>query len=158
VVANAFHWLDIDLRFTKPVELLRAGGSLAILQTHHVAGGTPGFAEASQHCYLRSGLAADLTFRPPNPEEVPASYPELDAAIVYASVRRKRLEMPTTYTTDEYTGLLQTDSLVNTLDPAARAQFLDDIGLLIDSSFGGVVQRSYLYELVVATPQTVLLE
>jgi len=151
VVANAFHWFDMEMRFARPAELLRAGGSLAILHTHHVDGGTPGFAEASQHCYLRSGLAADLTFRLPNPDELPASYPELDGPGAYASVRRERFEMPTTYTTHEYVGMLRTDSLVNTLDPVARAQFLDDIGSLIQSSFGGVVRRNYLYELVVAT-------
>jgi len=151
VVANAFHWLDTDLRVTKPADLLRAGGSLAVLRTHHVDGGTPRFVEASQHCYLRSGLATDLTFRPPKPDELPASYPELDGAGVYAGVRRERFEMPTTYTTDEYVGLLRTDSLVNTLDLVARTRFLDDIASLIDSSLRGVVQRSYLYELVVAT-------
>ena len=32
--------------------------------------------------------------------------------------------------TDEYVGLLRTDSLVNTLNPESRAQFLDDIALL----------------------------
>ena len=151
VVANAFHWLDTDLRFAKPAELLRAGRRLAILHTHHVHGGTPGFAEASQHCYLRSGLASDLTFRPPLPDQVPVSYPELDRLPVYSSVRRERFEISATYTTDEYAGLLQTDSLVNTLDPEARARFLDDIASLVDSSFGGVIERSYLYEVVVAT-------
>ena len=151
VVANAFHWLDTELRFTKPAALLRPGGSLAILHTHHVEGGTPGFAEASQHSYLRSGLAADLTFRPPLPDDVPVSYPELGEMPAYASMRRERFQIPTRYTTDQYVGLLQTDSLVNTLDVGTRARFLDDVAFLIDSSFGGVIERGYLYELIVAT-------
>jgi SAM-dependent methyltransferase len=124
VVANAFHWLDPDLRFTKPAALLHPGGSLAIVHTHHVRGGTPGFSEASQHAYFRYGLAADLTFRPPRPDEVPASYPELEDAPAYADVRRERVEIPTRYTTAEYAGLLRTDSLVNTLDPKPRGRFL----------------------------------
>ncbi len=151
VVANAFHWLDADLRVAKPAALLRAGGSLAILHTHHVHGGTPGFAEASQHSYRRSGLASDLTFRPPHPDELPVSYPELEGVPAYATVQRERFQIPTRYTTDEYSGLLQTDSLVNTLDPGARTRFLDEIAFLIDDSFGGVIERSYLYELIVAT-------
>ncbi len=150
VVANAFHWLDADLRVTKPAAVLRPGGTLAILHTHHVQGGTPGFAAASQHAYVASGLATDLTFRPPVPDEIPSSYPELDGFPEYASVRRERFLMPTRYTTDEYVGLLQTDSLVNTLVPDSRARFLDDIAHLIASSFGGVIERSYLYELIVA--------
>ena len=151
VVANAFHWLDTDLRITKPSALLRPGGRFAILHTHHVRGGTPGFAEASQHCYLRSGLAVDLTFTPPLPDELPVSYPELEQVPAFVRVRRERFHIPTRYTTDEYVGLLQTDSLVNTLNPELRAQFLDEIALLIDNSFGGLIERSYLYELVVAT-------
>ncbi len=151
VVANAFHWLDTDLRLTKPTALLRSGGRLAIVHTHHVRGGTPGFAEASQHSYVRSGLAADLTFTPPLPEDLPVSYPELEQVPAFVSVRRERFHIPTRYRTDEYTGLLRTDSLVNTLNPESKAQFLDDIALLIDNSFGGLIERSYLYELVVAT-------
>ena len=113
--------------------------------------GLPGFAEASQHSYLRSGLAVDLTFTPPLPDELPVSYPELEQVRAFVSVRRERFHIPTRYMTDEYVGLLRTDSLVNTLNPESRAQFLDDISLLIDNSFGGLIERSYLYELVVAT-------
>ena len=151
VVANAFHWLDPDLRVTKPAALLRAGGSLAILHTHHVWGGTLGFFEASQHAYHRYGLAADLTFRPPHANDVPMSYPELEQEPAYARVRRERFEIPTRYTTEQYAGLLQTDSLVNTLDLERRGRFLLDVASLIDNSFGGVIERNYLYELVVAT-------
>jgi hypothetical protein len=151
VVANAFHWLDPDLRATKPPSLLRSGGSLAILHTHHVWGGTTGFFEASQHAYLRYGLAADLTFRPPRPDELPVSYSELEEVPAYARVRRERFQLPTRYTTEQYAGLLQTDSLVNTLDPEPRRRFLHDIASLIDNSFGGVIERNYLYELVIAT-------
>jgi SAM-dependent methyltransferase len=150
LVANAFHWLDPDLRVTKPLALLHPGGTLAILHTHHVRGGTAAFFEASQHAYLRYGLAADLSFRPPQSDEVPACYPELGEIRGYSSVQRERFEMPTRYTTAEYVGLLQTDSLVNTLDPDPRRRFLVDIASLIDNSFQGVVERNYLYELIVA--------
>jgi SAM-dependent methyltransferase len=151
VVANAFHWLDPDLRVTKPPALLRPGGSLAILHTHHVWGGTTGFFEASQHAYLGYGLAADLTFRPPRADDVSGSYPELEEVLAYARVRRERFEIANRYTTEHYAGLLQTDSLVNSLDPEPRRRFLHDIASLIDNSFGGVIERNYLYELVVAT-------
>jgi hypothetical protein len=46
--------------------------------------------------------------------------------------------------------LLQTDSLVNTLDPDTKARFLEDVTLLIDDSFNGAIERSYLYEVIVA--------
>ncbi len=151
VVANAFHWLDPDLRVTKPPALLRPDGSLAILHTHHVWGGTTDFSEASQHAYLRT--ASPPTSRSDHriPTSCPVSYPELEDVPAFAGVRRERFEIPTRYTTTAYVGLLQTDSLVNTLDPEPRRRFLHDIASLIDTSFGGVIERNYLYELVVAT-------
>jgi SAM-dependent methyltransferase len=151
VVANAFHWLDPELRLSRPPTLLSPGGSLAILRPQHVRGGTPGFAEASQHAYVRSGLAEDLTFRPPLPSEVPASHPELESVPAYEAVTRERFEISRRYTTREFTGMLQTDSMVNTLDLERRSVFLDDIAALIDGSFGGEVERNYLYELILAT-------
>ena len=114
-----------------------ARAKVRVLHTHHVRGGTPGFAEASQRCYLRSGLAVDLTFTPPLPDELPVSYPELEKVPAFVRVRRERFHIPTRYMTDEYVGLLRTDSLVNTLNPESRAQFLDDIVLLSTTRSAG---------------------
>jgi hypothetical protein len=41
----------------------------------------------------------------------------------FVSGRRERFHIPTRYVTDEYVGLLRTDSLVTTLNPESRAQF-----------------------------------
>lgn len=38
--ATAFHWLDPDVRMRKAADALRPGGRLALISTHHVAGGT----------------------------------------------------------------------------------------------------------------------
>jgi SAM-dependent methyltransferase len=47
VVANAFHWLDPDVRYSKSARGLRLGGYLTIGHAHHVQGGTAGFFDES---------------------------------------------------------------------------------------------------------------
>jgi SAM-dependent methyltransferase len=56
--ATAFHWLNPEVRMIKAADLLRPGGSLGIVSTHHIAGGTNAFFADAQRCYER--------FRPHN--------------------------------------------------------------------------------------------
>lgn len=150
VCANAFHWLDPDVRCAKSAEALRPGGVLVIVHVHHVRGGTPGFFEDTQPYYMKWGLSDDLSFQPPVATSLSPSYPELDARTDYGLVERHRLEVPRTQSTASYVGLLKTDSLILTLDPAARRGFLDDIAALIESKYHGEVSRSFVYEVIAA--------
>jgi SAM-dependent methyltransferase len=67
VSANAFHWVDPDVRFSKSALALVPGGTLTIGHAHHVRGGTPGFFEDTQPFYLKWGLSDDpfLSLRRP---------------------------------------------------------------------------------------------
>ena len=150
VCANAFHWLDPAVRVTKSIQALRSGGSLAILQMHHVSGGTPGFFEATQPFYRRWGLS-DGGFELPAPSGAPVMYPELDEAPEWSSVTRRRFEITMRHSTATYVGWLRTDSLVSGLDPDARSGFLHDIEQLIASRYRGSVERNFVYDLIVAT-------
>ena len=42
VAATSFHWLDPAVRLGKIKHALRPGGALAVISTHHVAGGDTG--------------------------------------------------------------------------------------------------------------------
>jgi ubiquinone/menaquinone biosynthesis C-methylase UbiE len=151
VCANAFHWLDADTRFSKSAAALRPGGSLVLVVTQHVRGGTVGFFTDAQPAYVKWGLSTDPTFQPPEPDDLPASFPELDQRAEFQAVERQRLEIPMRRTTESYVGWLSTDSMVNTLDPATRRRFLDDIGDLIRSRYNGTVVRNFVYEVITAT-------
>ena len=151
VCANAFHWLDPEIRLAKSAEALRSGGSLAILHTHHVRGDTPGFFEATQPAYLKWGLSDDPFFEPTAPADVPTMYPELDRAQEWSAVVRQRFEIPMRLSTASYVGWLRTDSLVNSLDVDARNGFLGEIERLIASDYDGTVERNFVYDLIVAT-------
>jgi SAM-dependent methyltransferase len=150
VSASAFHWLDPTIRFSKSAEALRSGGYLTILHVHHVQGGTPGFIAATQPYYIKWRLSEDPWFQPTTPDDAPVIYPELDHLPEFRAVERRRFEIPASYSTNAYVGMLQLDSLVNGLDGESRRGFLQDIERLIDSRYGGVVVRNYVYEIVAA--------
>ncbi len=53
VAATAFHWIDPNVRLRKAAAALRNGGALAVISTHHVAGGDQAFFDEVQRCYER---------------------------------------------------------------------------------------------------------
>jgi SAM-dependent methyltransferase len=150
VVANAFHWLDPELRFSKSARALRLGGYLIIAHAHHVRGGTPGFFEETQRFYIKWGLSDDPFFQPSAASDAPVMYPELDDRPEFGPVCRNRFEIPRQHSAASYVGWLKTDSLIASLDQKAREGFLTDIGELIDTEFHGRVSRNFLYEVITA--------
>ncbi len=150
VSANAFHWLNPDIRFSKSAEALSPGGFLTILQVHHVRGGTLGFFVDTQPYYVKWGLSSDLSFQPPVPDNLPTLYPELDQMPFFRSIERRFFEIPLSHSTDSYIGWLKTDSLVNSLNDQERTGFLQDIERLIESKYNGQVVRNWVYEIIVA--------
>src|SRR5260370_1842636 len=127
LAASAFHWLDPNVRLSKAAEALHPGGFLTILHVHHVRGGTVGFFADTQRYYTEWGMSDDPTFQPPEPDDTPTMYPELDQFWTFSSVERRRFEIPMTYSAASYVGWLTTDSLVNTLDHESRRGFLQHI-------------------------------
>jgi SAM-dependent methyltransferase len=53
LAATAFHWIDPAVRVSKAADALRPGGMLAIIATHHIAGGDEAFFAEVQGCYER---------------------------------------------------------------------------------------------------------
>src|SRR4051794_28010496 len=53
VAATAWHWIDPTMRVEKAARALRPGGSVAVIASDHVAGGTQQFFDDVQRCYER---------------------------------------------------------------------------------------------------------
>lgn len=148
--ATAFHWLDPKVRAAKSGRALKSGGRLVAVYPHHINEENNEFVRDSQTYYLKWGLSPDPDWRPPTADEVAPMYTDIDECPAFSRVDRLRILKTVHFTTDEYVGLLHTDSLVLTLSPPKREGFLADIATLIDSRYGGKIARDYLYEMVVA--------
>ena len=51
LAATAFHWVDPAIRYVKSAAALKPEAALAIINTHHIAGGNQAFFVEVQACY-----------------------------------------------------------------------------------------------------------
>lgn len=150
VCATAYHWLDPATRVARIHAALRPGGTVGIVWTHHVAGGTVDFFTEVQQLYLRWDRAARPDEHLPPEEEVPPSTAELRGSALVTDVESHRFGVDLTYSAEAYVQLLSTYSSSLVLEDDARDALLGGIGDLITTRYGGVVTKRYLFELVLA--------
>ncbi|MFD9740201.1 class I SAM-dependent methyltransferase [Umezawaea sp. NPDC059074] len=141
--ATAFHWIDPAIRVAKSADALRPGGSLAVISTHHVLGGTTDFFVDVQRCYERFDPDTPPNLRQQPAADIPRDSTEFDASGRFGPVTFHGYPWEQTYTTDEYLDLLLTYSNHRALPPAQQSGLLACIGSLIDSH-GGTVTKAYL--------------
>jgi SAM-dependent methyltransferase len=148
VSATAFHWLDPGIRVVKSADALRQGGALAVISTHHIAGGDEGFFTDVQSCY---GAWCDLanTFHLPSASEIVADTEEFDRSEKFAPAKIYRLEWEQAYSAASYCELLLTYSDHRLLSLDSRQGLLDCIANLIDSKYRGNIRKRYLTQLLV---------
>jgi hypothetical protein len=132
-------------------DVLRPGGWLATISTHHIAGGDESFFAEAQTCYERwdpetpsGGVALEPA------ADIPHASDELDRSSRFGPARFRRYEWELPYTAASYLDLLRTYSGHRDLDPGSQAGLLGCIAHLIDSRHGGRIVKRYLTELRVA--------
>jgi SAM-dependent methyltransferase len=145
--ATAFHWLDPDVRMSKAADALRLDGVLAVVSTHHVAGGTEPFFAEVQRCYERFDPSTPPDLRLEPADDIPM---EFDESPRFGPVRFRRYEWDQTYTTEEYLDLLLTYSGHRALPPARQDGLLGAIADLIDTGYGGRITKRYMTQLATA--------
>ena len=150
VAATAFHWLEPKIRVTKAADVLRVGGALAIISTHHVAGGTSAFFEEVQDCYMRYDPNTEPGLTLPPEENVSIDVTEIEDSISFGRVDERAYPWEETYAADMYEQLLMTYSGHRALKAEARSALLACIRGLIDHRFGGRITKRYLFLLTVA--------
>jgi SAM-dependent methyltransferase len=148
--ATAFHWLDPDVRMTKAADALRPEGTLALISTHHVAGGTDPFFVEVQRCYERFVPDTPPDLRLPTSHEVPVDPAEFDRSRRFGPVQFHRYEWDQTYSTREYIDLLLTYSGHRAMPETRRRSLLNYIAELIDNNYGGQITKRYLTQLAIA--------
>jgi SAM-dependent methyltransferase len=147
VAATAFHWLDRATRMARVARVLRPGGLLAVIETHHIAGGTPGFFAEVQGCYLRYDPRTTAEEHPLRPEEVAG---EDVSGPGFAAPEIRSYEWELTSATAAYLDILRTYSSTLSLPEATAEALLGCIGDLIDK-YGGTVTKRYLTRMQLVT-------
>ncbi|MBV9545581.1 MAG: class I SAM-dependent methyltransferase [Chloroflexi bacterium] len=149
--AQAFHWLDPAVRLQKTAAALRAGGSLAVFGHHHVAGGDRAFFDQVQRCYERfmPGTPPGLTL--PDPRTRPHEYATLfDGSVLFEPPVFRRYLWQQRYSTGEYLEVLSTYSGHIDLAPPNREALFECIARLIETGYGGSIEKAYSTDLAIA--------
>ncbi|MFJ6982709.1 MULTISPECIES: class I SAM-dependent methyltransferase [unclassified Streptomyces] len=148
--ATAFHWLDPADRVGRAAAVLRPGGLLALVTTHHVAGGSDGFFAEAQSCYERWDPATPPGLRLAAAEATATDTGELTGSGLLTDVVAHRHTQDITYTADAYVEVLLTYSGHLALDAPSRRGLLVCLRGLIETRYGGRITKRYLHELILA--------
>jgi SAM-dependent methyltransferase len=147
--ATAFHWIRSDQQFARPHRLLTSGGHLAVLHTEHVSDEKgDAFFAASQPIYEKYiPTDPDQHYRPPRADELrPLAVDQKLFTLVYFEA----FPVVANYSSRQYVELLGTYSNHLALPARSRRSLFAGIGDLIDSQFGGAVERHFAMTLTIA--------
>jgi SAM-dependent methyltransferase len=148
-VFNAFHWIAPNVRYAKPVRLLRPGGALAVVGAPHVlpADGDRFFAEVQE----------DYDAVVPHPDNGPPRPPDeiegwaadwIDSGC-FVRVEERRHLQAIRYTADEFVAVLGTFSDNLALPEQQREELFRRIHARIEARPGGSVTKHHLVVLTV---------
>lgn len=152
--ATAFHWIRPEVRFTKTAKLLKPGGHLAVIYSEHVSDEKgDAFFLASKPIYQRytakdSPVNTSDTFRLPRANELKPR-PPIDSPL-FTLKSFTTFPVVIRYSAHDYAELLNTYSPTIALSADKRQAFLSAIRELIDTDFGGSVERHFAMTLTIA--------
>lgn len=122
VAVSALHWIDPQLRYSKPYGLLRSGGAMAVAGCMRAQPADAGpFWTDVQADYRAVGYEGDP---PPPPEEIsPWRFPR-EAEGLFEEVASLRYPLQVLYSAENYLANLATQSSTQALGEARSAEFL----------------------------------
>ena len=149
VCATSYHWLDPALRVDRAADALRPGGTLAIVTTRHVAGGTDAYFTEMQGCYERWFPAATGPgWRLPDERDAATDTGEFEKSPRFERIAVSRHAQEISYSSERYLDVLRTYSNHRALPAEALANLLRCLGALMERSYDGRITLRYLHELI----------
>jgi SAM-dependent methyltransferase len=147
VSATAFHWIDPEVRYAKPARILRPGGALAVVETHHALNDDPFWLDVQED--YDAVVPSPDNGPPPRAEEIGDLSAEIEASGAFRNVAVRRHEWDVTYDADEYIAVLSTYSPNLDLDEETRERLFDRIHRRLAKR--GSAVKTYVATLNVAT-------
>jgi SAM-dependent methyltransferase len=136
--AQAFHWIRPDYGLARAAELLKAGGTIALVWTVDRSEGTA-FWKATEPIYQTYN---PVDSSPPTPGSADLYRDALRTAPQFVEAHEVRHAWAKRYKGDEYLKLLQTFSNHRALPEPQRSRFFDEIAAVI-RRMGDEVVRAY---------------
>lgn len=131
VAVNSLHWVDPGLRYAKPYELLRPGGTMAVAGCLWARPADPGrFWTDVQEDYRAVGFAGDP---PPPPERIGPRHLPPEAGAFFEETASLLYPFQVVYSAEDYLTNLATQSGTNALGEARRTEFLDRVWHRLES-------------------------
>ncbi len=154
-VATAYHWIDARAQIERPIELLRPGGVLGVVDLIQVDSASDhGYFDRVQQIYEAYG-GARSSWDPKSYDTVePGIATRLRESSLYSMVEVHRVPWDQTYTSAEYRDLLWTHSGTQMMTEPSRSAMVDELVAVIDQELDGVVTRPLVATLTLARAAT----
>ncbi len=150
LAATSFHWLEPSSRLQRCHDLLRPGGTLAIVSTNQIESTADGgFFERVQPVYMRHQQGNE-GLNLPGEDVTPPEYVELEGSDLFNEPALHRYRWDQRYTAEEYGDLMRSYSGTQSMKPAAQEAMIGDVCALIDAEFGGSITRPLVITLTLA--------
>jgi SAM-dependent methyltransferase len=150
--ATAYHWIEPRARLDRPAGLLKRGGVVAIVDLIQVdSPNDRGFFAAAQPIYARYGEGHTGPRAPRRDEVDPPMRSALQRDGRFAGLEVRRYDWDQTYSAAEYRQLLLSYSGTQSMEPALRQCFLDDMEAFVREKFNDQVTRPLVVTLTTAT-------
>src|SRR5262245_41580849 len=132
VAVNSLHWIDPQLRYAKPYELLRSGGAMAVAGCMWARPATAGqFWTEVQADYRAVGYEGDP---PPPPEQISPWHFPREAGGLFREAASVRYPFEALYRAEDYLANLATQSSTRALGEARSADFLARVRRRLEAS------------------------
>jgi SAM-dependent methyltransferase len=150
ISAQAWHWIQPEIRLTKAHDLVVPGGALALFWNRSEWPDSP-LSRAIDEVYQRvvPSFGARTPGRSPQDVGRRACIDELDASPLFGDLEHHEHPWTTSYDTNAYLELLETQSDHRLLDPERRARLFEGIADAIETD-GGTLPAPYVADLYIA--------
>jgi SAM-dependent methyltransferase len=148
LAVSSLHWIDPQLRYAKPRELLRPGGAMAVAGCLWARStDAEPFWRAVQADYRAVGYEGDP---PPPPEQIGPQHFPSEAGRLFEEVASLRYPFQMRYSAEDYLAILATQSGTNALGAARKAEFLALVKRRLESLGWPTLTASFVGYLTVA--------
>ena len=134
-------------------DALEENGTMVVISTHHIAGGTEAFFSEVKLLYERFMPGTIPGKVLPAASEIPEEAAEFENSSRFGEVQVRRYEWEEKYTTTEYLDLLNTYSGHRVLERENWEWLFEGVRKLVDGRYGGMIERRFMAQMVLAKKQ-----